>query len=36
MYYSTPTVGIALMLQGIEVTNWFQDHEEEAVKKEKE
>lgn len=26
-YYQEATVGTALMLQGIEVTNWFQDHE---------
>jgi len=31
-YYTDPTVGTALMLQGIEVTNWFQDHEEETIK----
>ena len=31
-YYADPTVGTALMLQGIEVTNWFQDHEQETIK----
>jgi hypothetical protein len=31
-YYADPTVGTALMLQGIEVTNWFQDHEEKVTK----
>lgn len=31
-YYADPTVGTALMLQGIEVTNWFQDHEENVTK----
>jgi len=31
-YYVDPTVGTALMLQGIEVTNWFQDHKNETIK----
>ena len=31
-YYTDPSVGTALMLQGIEVTNWFQDHEEKTIK----
>ena len=31
-YYSKPTVGIALMLQGIEVTGWYQDHKKEITK----
>ena len=33
-YYSNPTVGVALMLQGIEVTNWYQDHEQKQEKEE--
>ena len=35
-YYSKPTLGTALMLQGIEVTGWYQDHEKENIKEEKE
>lgn len=31
-YYVKPTVGTALMLQGIEITNWFQDHKDETIK----
>ena len=31
-YYSEPSVGNALMVQGIEITNWFQDHQEETIK----
>ena len=31
-YYVDPTVGTALMLQGLQVTNWFQDHEEKTNK----
>tara|TARA_Y100000310_G_scaffold345804_1_gene470188 strand:- start:10223 stop:10540 length:318 start_codon:yes stop_codon:yes gene_type:complete len=35
-YYTNPSVGAALMLQGIEITNWFQDHEQQTSKKERE
>ena len=34
-YYANPSVGTALMLQGIEVTNWYQDHEKETTKEKK-
>ena len=30
-YYSKPTVGAALMLQGIEVAGWYQDHKKEVT-----
>jgi len=31
-YYTDPTVGTALMLQGLEVTNWFNDYEKTNIK----
>lgn len=31
-YYSNPKVGTALMLQGILVTTWLQDHKEQTKK----
>ena len=33
-YYTNPKpkVGIALMLQGVQITGWFQDHQEQETK----
>ena len=31
-YYKNPTVGAALMLQGIEVTSWSKDYEKQRIK----
>ena len=34
MYYSNPSLGIALMLQGVTIVSWFSSWEEQQVKKE--
>mgnify|MGYP001403697655 CR=1 FL=1 len=31
-YYKNPTVGAALMLQGVEVTGWYKDYEKQTIK----
>jgi hypothetical protein len=33
MYYSNPTLGVALMIQGITVTSWYENWEKQQLNK---
>lgn len=35
LYYANPTLGIALMLQGMQTTIWYEDHKERVINKDK-
>ncbi len=35
LYYSNPSVDVALMIQGLQTTTWFDDYQEMQLKKNK-
>lgn len=35
LYYTSPTLGIALMLQGMQITTWYESHKEMTINKDK-